>query len=97
MEAIYLAIAPEGTRNKTDHWKTGFYQIAEKAEIPYVLMIIDYGKKECGFGPVFYPTGDMEADFQKIWDVYRDITPLYPENRSAMQLKRTAAASKDKD
>ena len=23
---FWLAISPEGTRRKTDHWKTGFYQ-----------------------------------------------------------------------
>lgn len=92
MDAVYLAIAPEGTRHKTDHWKTGFYQISEQSGVPYVCMIIDYGKKECGFGPVLYPTGDMEADFQRVWDVYRDVTPLHPKNRSEMRLKHLPRA-----
>lgn len=31
-----LIVAPEGTRDETDHWKTGFYQIALAAAVPMV-------------------------------------------------------------
>ncbi|MBD3843239.1 MAG: 1-acyl-sn-glycerol-3-phosphate acyltransferase, partial [Campylobacterales bacterium] len=31
-----LAIAPEGTRKKVERWKTGFYYIAMKANVPVV-------------------------------------------------------------
>ena len=40
-----VAIAPEGTRKKTDRWKTGFYYIADKAGIPIVMVGIDYSRK----------------------------------------------------
>jgi 1-acyl-sn-glycerol-3-phosphate acyltransferase len=83
-DALYLAIAPEGTRQYTDRWKTGFYWIALKAKVKIVLMYIDYEKKETGFGPIIEPSGDIEKDFELIKDFYRDIKPLYPELRSAM-------------
>jgi len=84
---LYLAIAPEGTRRKTDYWRTGFYWIAHKAGIRVIFMYIDYAKKETGFGPILEPSGDIYADFEKIKDFYRDVTPLNPEKRSEMALK----------
>ena len=81
---FYLAIAPEGTRTKTDRWRTGFYHIAMKAGVPIVPMFIDYAKKETGFGPVLRPTGDIHKDFEALKEFYADITPKHPERRSDM-------------
>ena len=41
-----LAIAPEGTRSSVDHWRTGFYRIAEAAEIPMVAVAFDWSRRE---------------------------------------------------
>lgn len=79
---FYLGLAPEGTRRYTDHWRTGFYHIAEASGARILLMYADYAKKETGFGPVITPTGNMEADFEAIRDFYADKTPKRPENRS---------------
>ena len=79
---FYLGLAPEGTRRYTDHWRTGFYQIAEGAGARIVLMYADYGKKETGFGPAITATGDRVADFEVIKAFYADKTPKRPENRS---------------
>ena len=40
-----LAITPEGTRKANPNWKKGFYFIALKAQVPIVLIGIDYSKK----------------------------------------------------
>lgn len=69
--ALGVAIAPEGTRAKVTHWKTGFYRIAVGAGVPIVMAFLDYKKKTGGVGMVFYPTGDIEADMQVISDFYR--------------------------
>jgi 1-acyl-sn-glycerol-3-phosphate acyltransferase len=37
-----LAITPEGTRKCNPNWKMGFYYIALKANVPIVLIGIDY-------------------------------------------------------
>src|SRR5205814_1046399 len=44
-DELVLAIPPEGTRKRVEHWKTGFYYIALKAGVPIVPSILDYGKK----------------------------------------------------
>lgn len=77
-EHMIIALAPKGTRRKTSYWKTGFYHIAAGAGVPMVLAFIDYRSRTCGIGPVLNPTGDMEADMEKIRSFYSGITGKYP-------------------
>lgn len=74
-----LTIAPEGTRKAVGQWRTGFYHIAMGAGVPLVCGRIDYATKTGGLGPAIMPTGDYEADMEKIVAYYRDATPRHPE------------------
>ena len=67
---MQLIVPPEGTRSKTRYWKTGFYYIAVGAQVPIVMAYMDYEKKISGLGPVFQPTGDLEADMDAIKAFY---------------------------
>ncbi len=53
---LRLALAPSGTRKRTDHWRTGFLRIARAAQVPLVLAYVDYGRREIGFGPTLDAT-----------------------------------------
>lgn len=77
---LYLALAPEGTRRWQPYWKSGFYQIARKANVPIVLAFIDYKKKEMGIGISIDP-GDPEKDIHRMRDFYRNVTPRHPKNQ----------------
>ena len=79
---LILAIAPEGTRQRAEKWKKGFYRVAHQAGVPIVLAYFDYRRKVCGAGLVIIPTGDYEADTAKMLEFYRDKTPRHPENYS---------------
>ncbi|RZU02977.1 lysophospholipid acyltransferase family protein [Rivibacter subsaxonicus] len=70
---LALVVSPEGTRSKTNYWKTGFYWIAVGAEVPIVMAYIDYGRKVAGLGPVLVPTGEVEHDMQVVKDFYSTI------------------------
>jgi 1-acyl-sn-glycerol-3-phosphate acyltransferase len=70
---LQLVVPPEGTRGKTRHWKTGFYYIALTAQVPIVLAYMDYERKVSGLGPVFQPTGDVDADMAVIKRFYAPI------------------------
>ena len=61
-----LAIAPEGTRRKVKKWKTGFYYIALKANIPILMVSFDYEKKQVKIYEKFFPTGNIKVDFYKL-------------------------------
>ena len=65
-----MAITPEGTRKKVDHWKTGFYYIAMEAEVPILLVHFNYTSKKVSFLKLFYPTGDIEKDLKEIKSHY---------------------------
>ena len=67
---LQLIVPPEGTRGKTRFWKTGFYYIAFGAQVPIVMAYMDYEKKISGLGPVFLPTGDVDADMAAIKSFY---------------------------
>jgi len=77
-----LTITPEGTRKLNRHWKRGFYFIAHSAKVPIVMGFLDYKRKEGGLGPVLYPNGDFETDFEKIKAFYKDKHARYPEKFS---------------
>jgi len=76
---IMVLVTPEATRSAVTRWRTGFYQVALKANVPILLGYLDYAKKEAGVGGVIYPSGDLDADMRKIWDFYNMVTPKYPE------------------
>lgn len=40
-----LAPSPEGTRKKTERWKTGFYFFAKAANVPIIMVAFDHNKK----------------------------------------------------
>lgn len=79
-EVFRLAIAPEGTRKKVNEWKTGFYYIALKANVPIVPVAFDYGKKEVVYHKPFYPTGDIEKDLPILEAYFKDVIGKIPEN-----------------
>ena len=87
-DRLIFALAPEGTRRKTDHWKTGFYHIATAANVPIALGYLDFGRKQVGVTETFMPSGDIEADFQLIREYYQDKIGKNPENTSLIQVKK---------
>lgn len=79
-DRLQLAITPEGTRKRVDEWKKGFYFIALKANVPIVLVGLDYDRKVASFLDVIHPTGDYESDIIKIKSYYKGITGKHPNN-----------------
>lgn len=77
-----LTIAPEGTRDKVTEWKTGFYHIAKKTDIPVVLGFVNGGNKTVGLGPVYPLTDDMQADMKAIQGFYAKMVGIRPHRTS---------------
>jgi 1-acyl-sn-glycerol-3-phosphate acyltransferase len=82
-----LCLAPEGTRAKTDHWKTGFYRLALQADVPLGLAFIDYGRKQLGVECWITLSGEVEADLAVIRAYYADMQALYPEQAGRIAFK----------
>lgn len=81
-EPLFLGLSPEGTRDYTESWKTGFYYLAVGANVPILPVALDYNTKEVRFLALVYPTGDIEADLPKIYEQYRGVIPRHPERLS---------------
>lgn len=77
-DRLILVVAPEGTRKSVPKWKTGFYHVARGANVPIVLAFLDYKKRTGGFGPVFTPTGDIDADMREIRSFFATISGRHP-------------------
>jgi 1-acyl-sn-glycerol-3-phosphate acyltransferase len=86
---LIVGLAPEGTRAKSTRWRTGFYYIALKANVPIVMAYLDYGNKVCGLGTSFYPTGDIQADFEIIRDFYSGIRGKYPHKQGKIEISES--------
>lgn len=83
---LIIGLAPEGTRSKTSHWKTGFYYIALKAKVPIAMAYLDYGNKIIGVGPSFMPSGDLKADFEIIREFYTGVMGKNPRKQGEIIL-----------
>ena len=78
-DQLTILVPPEGTRKNVKKWKSGFYYIAEKANVPLVLGYLDYKNKISGIGPIIYPSGDYDKDLKIIQEFYSTIQPKFPE------------------
>ncbi|WP_199508270.1 MULTISPECIES: lysophospholipid acyltransferase family protein [unclassified Psychrobacter] len=81
-QPLFLGLAPEGTRQYTTTWKTGFYYLALGAGVPILPVALDYKSKEVRFLSPIYPTGDIEADLPKIYQQFKGVIPKHPERLS---------------
>ena len=86
-EDFVLILAAEGTRQKADYWKSGFYKIAKQTGLPISLGFIDGPTRTMGFGPTFRPTGDVAADMDLVRAFYADKQGIHPELRTEPRLR----------
>ena len=49
------------------------------AQVPIVMSFLDYGNKVSGLGPMFEPTGDIEADMVRIKAFYAPFKGKNPD------------------
>jgi 1-acyl-sn-glycerol-3-phosphate acyltransferase len=84
---LWLAIAPEGTRARRDHWKSGFYHIALAAKVPVLLAFLDASRKQCGIGDLIDLSGDEEEDLARIRAFYADKRGIRPQDESDIRFE----------
>ena len=86
-EVFRLAIAPEGTRSRTEFWKSGFYHLARAADVPLALGYIDYPSREIGIGGYVELTGDRAADMARLRAFYAASAAAIREHQSPIRLR----------
>lgn len=86
-DSLYLAIAPEGTRRKIDHWKSGFYRVALAANVPLGLAFIDYSRREVGIGAWLSLSGNEAEDLARIRACYSGKRGKKPEKEGDIRFR----------
>jgi 1-acyl-sn-glycerol-3-phosphate acyltransferase len=94
-DRFIIAIPPEATRKRSEHWRSGFYHIARAAGVPIVPGYLDYSKREAGFGPPLYPTGDIQKDMDVLRAFYSGKVGKYPEQFGPIRLKEEEPAQEE--
>lgn len=79
-DAMILGLAPEGTRSKTNEWKTGFLFIAHKANVPVVPVALDFGKKEVNFLPARMIGPEIEVELSLFKQQFVDVCAKNPQS-----------------
>ena len=75
-----IAMSPEGTRAKTEKFKTGFLRIAEAVEGRIFLASFDFGNKRIFLDKFFNPSGDNDHDLAYTKEYFTQFQAKHPEN-----------------
>jgi len=84
---LWIALAPEGTRAFTDHWKSGFYHLARAADVPVGIASIDWARRRVTLREYFTLRGDPEADLARLREAYRGMRGHHPEQASTIRFR----------
>ena len=82
---LWVALSPEGTRKLTNGWRSGFYQLALGADVPLCMLHIDYGKKVAKITDFMHLSGDVDADYAHIAQVYQGVRGFHPQQAAPIQ------------
>jgi len=74
-----MAMSPEGTRKKVTKWRTGFYYIAKEANVPIIMFTLDFENKQNKISEPFYPTNDIDKDFEFMHSFFKGVKGRIPE------------------
>ena len=79
-DELIILITPEGTRQYTPEWRSGFYRVAQGAHVPIMMGYLDYQNKIAGVSTiVLSPSGNIDTDIATMKDFYRTIPGRHPE------------------
>jgi len=74
-----LGMSPEGTRQKVKTWKTGFYYIAKGANVPIVMVTLDFQHKQLKISEPYHLTENIDDDFKKFHQYFDGVVGRHPE------------------
>ncbi|MCW8832665.1 MAG: 1-acyl-sn-glycerol-3-phosphate acyltransferase [Colwellia sp.] len=78
-DQLILGIAPEGTRRKTNEWKSGFLHIAYQAGVPVVPLSLDFAKKELKFHSAVNISEDIDRELVNFKANYDGVCAKNPQ------------------
>jgi 1-acyl-sn-glycerol-3-phosphate acyltransferase len=86
-DRLCLVVPAEGTRSRSEYWKSGFYRIARRADVPVLCGFVDKSTRTGGFGPAVALTDDLGADMDVIRAFYAGKTGLRAHRTAVPRLR----------
>ena len=87
MSTLALAVPVEGTRGRGDYWRSGFFYIAQEAQVPIVFSYLDYGRRYVGIGPTLDVGLALSETMAQARAFYAPMTGKYPKLSGPVRLK----------
>ncbi len=79
-EEFVTSITPEGTRSYNSKWKTGFYYIAKKADIPILRIGIDFSTKQVVLDNLYKIEKPVDKTVDEFKEYFSQFKGKKPEN-----------------
>lgn len=84
---LILVVPAEGTRDRVEYWKSGFYRIALASDVPVVPGYLHYPTRCGGFGAPLHLSGDIARDMDALRSFYADKVGRHPESAGPVRLR----------
>lgn len=82
---LWLGLSPEGTRKRTDGWRSGFYQLAMATQLPLAIVRFDYGQKVLKFECFVKLTGNVDVDYAYLQKMYEGVEGFHIDNAAPIK------------
>lgn len=92
-ERMILVITPEGTRRAAPHWKSGFIEIAERAEVPVVLAGVDAQHKVVVISRAYQVGDDRHRFMDEVRAFLADKDGINPAGKGPVRISNERTAS----
>ena len=79
-DVLRLSLSPEGTRKKVTQWKSGYYYIAQKANLPIIPIGFDYANKQVIVFEPFTTKKKKKKDAEFLQNLFKDVKGKVAEN-----------------
>lgn len=86
-DELAVVVPAEGTRARSEYWKSGFYHIAVKANVPIIPSYLDFGHRRGGFGPALVMSGSIPKDMDVFREFYAPMSGKFPEQFGPVRLR----------
>jgi len=90
-----LVIAAEGTRSRTDYWRSGFYRLALSTGLPVTFCWVDGPTRTVGLSEPVALTGDVSADMDRVRAIYAHARGIRPGKVTVPRLRAEDEAAPD--
>jgi 1-acyl-sn-glycerol-3-phosphate acyltransferase len=82
---MWLGLSPEGTRSRTEGWRSGFYRVALQAEVPVGVAALDFARREVRLERFWRLCGLPDADLAVLAGALQGAQGRHPERAAPVR------------